>query len=112
MTITMLGNQMLNITVEEKENRVTEMILTTLDPRVLIIGKVVAVLLVGLVQLALGVVKLGTIVNFVSHPVILGFMNAAAIIIGCSTRRNCSTPKSYSIWNTESPMNRPPNDRK
>ena len=41
-------------------------------------------LLVGLIQLLLGVVKLGTIVNFVSHPVILGFMNAAAIIIGLS----------------------------
>lgn len=41
-------------------------------------------LLVGLVQLVLGVIKLGTIVNFVSHPVILGFMNAAAIIIGLS----------------------------
>ncbi len=41
-------------------------------------------LLVGLIQLLLGVVKLGTVVNFVSHPVILGFMNAAAIIIGLS----------------------------
>ncbi len=41
-------------------------------------------LMVGLVQLILGVVKLGTIVNFVSHPVILGFMNAAAVIIGLS----------------------------
>ena len=41
-------------------------------------------LLVGLIQLLLGVVRLGTIVNFVSHPVILGFMNAAAIIIALS----------------------------
>lgn len=41
-------------------------------------------LLVGLIQFFLGVLKLGTIVNFVSHPVILGFMNAAAIIIGLS----------------------------
>jgi len=40
--------------------------------------------LVGLIQLLMGVVKLGTIVNFISHPVILGFMNAAAIIIGLS----------------------------
>ena len=40
--------------------------------------------LVGLIQLGLGVLKLGTIVNFVSHPVILGFMNAAAIIIALS----------------------------
>ncbi|MBF0419116.1 MAG: STAS domain-containing protein [Magnetococcales bacterium] len=41
-------------------------------------------LLVGIIQLILGIVKLGTIVNFVSHPVILGFMNAAAIIIAMS----------------------------
>jgi len=41
-------------------------------------------LMVGMIQLSLGVLKLGTIVNFVSHPVILGFMNAAAIIIALS----------------------------
>ena len=41
-------------------------------------------LMVGVIQLTLGVIKLGTIVNFVSHPVILGFMNAAAIIIAMS----------------------------
>lgn len=41
-------------------------------------------LLVGIIQLSLGAFKLGTIVNFVSHPVILGFMNAAAIIIALS----------------------------
>ena len=44
----------------------------------------VLALLVGVIQLTLGVVKLGTIVNFVSHPVILGFMNAAAFIIALS----------------------------
>jgi sulfate permease, SulP family len=44
----------------------------------------VLALMVGIIQLALGVFKLGTIVNFVSHPVILGFMNAAAIIIALS----------------------------
>jgi SulP family sulfate permease len=41
-------------------------------------------LLVGVVQLALGVFKLGVIVNFLSHPVIVGFTNAAAIIISLS----------------------------
>jgi len=41
-------------------------------------------LMVGCIQLVLGIVKLGSAVNFVSHPVILGFMNAAAIIIGLS----------------------------
>ncbi len=41
-------------------------------------------LLVGIVQLALGVFKLGVVVNFLSHPVIVGFTNAAAMIIGLS----------------------------
>ena len=41
-------------------------------------------LMVGIIQFGLGILKLGTIVNFVSHPVILGFMNAAAIIIALS----------------------------
>jgi SulP family sulfate permease len=36
------------------------------------------------VQIALGVFKLGTVVNLLSHPVIIGFTNAAAIIIGLS----------------------------
>ncbi len=41
-------------------------------------------MLVGLVQLTLGVFRLGVVVNFLSHPVIVGFTNAAAIIIGLS----------------------------
>jgi SulP family sulfate permease len=41
-------------------------------------------LLVGIVQLALGLFKLGVVVNFLSHPVIVGFTNAAAIIIALS----------------------------
>ncbi len=35
-------------------------------------------------QLLLGIFKLGVVVNFLSHPVIVGFTNAAAIIIGLS----------------------------
>nr|NLI49426.1 ABC transporter permease [Propionibacterium sp.] len=50
LAIVMLGNQMLQITVEEKENRVTEMILTTIHPTTLIVGKVAALLVVGVVQ--------------------------------------------------------------
>jgi len=41
-------------------------------------------LLVGVVQFLLGLFRLGVIVNFLSHPVILGFTNAAALIIGLS----------------------------
>ena len=41
-------------------------------------------LLVGLFQLFLGIFRLGIVVNFLSHPVIVGFTNAAAMVIGLS----------------------------
>jgi MFS superfamily sulfate permease-like transporter/CheY-like chemotaxis protein len=41
-------------------------------------------LLVGLFQLALGLLRLGLVVNFLSHPVVNGFTNAAALIIATS----------------------------
>ncbi|RMG55818.1 MAG: solute carrier 26 family protein [Bacteroidetes bacterium] len=40
--------------------------------------------MVGLIQLGLGVFRLGFLVNFLSHPVISGFTSAAALIIGLS----------------------------
>ncbi len=45
---------------------------------------IVLALLVGVFQFSLGVLKLGLIVNFLSHPVVNGFTNAAAIIIATS----------------------------
>ncbi len=43
---------------------------------------IVLSLMVGVIQLALGVFRLGFLVNFLSHPVISGFTSAAALIIG------------------------------
>ncbi|MGD9223161.1 MAG: SulP family inorganic anion transporter, partial [Desulfobacteraceae bacterium] len=40
--------------------------------------------MVGLFQFLLGIFRLGMLVNFLSHPVINGFSNAAAIIIASS----------------------------
>ncbi|WP_147822457.1 SulP family inorganic anion transporter [Salidesulfovibrio onnuriiensis] len=40
--------------------------------------------MVGLFQFLLGVLRLGLVVNFLSHPVVNGFTNAAAIIIASS----------------------------
>jgi len=62
-SIILLANQMIASTLEEKENRVTEMILTTLNPTTLIIGKVISVFMVGLVQVLVFVV-----------PVVLGYV--------------------------------------
>lgn len=51
VVIILLANQMLASTLEEKENRVTEMILTTLNPTTLVVGKVISLFLVGIVQM-------------------------------------------------------------
>ena len=48
--IVLLAGQMVNSTLEEKENRVTEMILTTLKPATLITGKVLTLFMIGLLQ--------------------------------------------------------------
>lgn len=45
---------------------------------------IVLALTVGIFQFLLGVLRLGLVVNFLSHPVVNGFTNAAAIIIASS----------------------------
>ncbi|MFC2150443.1 SulP family inorganic anion transporter [Calditrichota bacterium] len=45
---------------------------------------IVLALLVGIFQFSLGILRLGLIVNFLSHPVVNGFTNAAALIIATS----------------------------
>ena len=45
---------------------------------------VLLALLSGIFQLAFGLMRMGVLLNFLSHPVLMGFINAAAIIIGLS----------------------------
>jgi MFS superfamily sulfate permease-like transporter len=45
---------------------------------------VLRALMVGIFQLVLGMFRLGVLLNFLSNPVVLGFVNAAAIIIATS----------------------------
>lgn len=57
-------------------------------------------LLVGVLRLALGLFRMGVLINLASHPVILGFTNAAALIIGLSllnTFINVPMPRSDSF---------------
>ncbi len=58
-------------------------------------------LLVGVFQLALGALRLGTLVNFVSHTVVVGFTAGAAILIAASQIKNffgISIPRGASAW--------------
>jgi len=43
---------------------------------------------VGVFQLLLGILRLGTLVNFVSHTVVVGFTSGAAVLIAASQVKN------------------------
>ncbi len=62
LIIILLGNQMLTSTLDEKENRVTEMILTTINPTNLILGKVISLFALGILQ-----------IFFFALPILIGF---------------------------------------
>jgi MFS superfamily sulfate permease-like transporter len=56
-------------------------------------------LMVGVLRLGLGMLRLGVLVNFLSHPVIVGFTNAAALIIGLSQlNKLINVPMPRSDW--------------
>jgi len=56
--------------------------IATVGPDNYIAAAILLAFLMGLMQLAFGIFKLGFLVNFLSKPVISGFTSAAAIIIG------------------------------
>lgn len=54
------------------------------SPEMYIAYAMTLALLVGLLQVMLGLLRLGILVDFLSHPVVIGFTNAACIIIATS----------------------------
>ena len=57
--------------------------------------------MVGVIQLALGLLRFGFITDFLSHPVLSGFTSAAALIIGLNQLKNLTgipIPRSNSVF--------------
>lgn len=54
------------------------------DPTGYVAYAIMLAFLVGIFQLSLGLLRMGVLVDFLSHPVVTGFTNAAAIIIATS----------------------------
>ena len=72
MFIALCGNRFLLNVVEEKENRISELILTSVSSRHLIVGKIIALLVLGMVQILVLVVPV----------LILAFINRDNPMIG------------------------------
>ncbi len=58
--------------------------LAVANPEGYLVYAAVIAIIVGLFQLSLGLLRLGVLVEFLSHSVVIGFTNAAAIIIATS----------------------------
>ena len=54
------------------------------DPERYISLTILLALMVGVIQLAMGLARFGFLTNFLSHPILAGFTSAAALIIGFS----------------------------
>lgn len=78
--ILLLGNQMLSSTLEEKENRVTEMILTTVDSTTLILGKVLSLFTIGLVQILIFLAPLGVGYAFMRSSLNLPNLHLSSLV--------------------------------
>lgn len=73
----------------------------TLTPEQLPAAAGLLALMVGLISVAMGLLKLGFIVNFISHHVISGFTSAAALIIGLSQLKHLlgvPIPRTHNIF--------------
>ncbi len=58
--------------------------LATANPEGYLVYAAILAFIVGIFQISLGLLRLGVLVEFLSHSVVIGFTNAAAIIIGTS----------------------------
>ncbi|MDO4902199.1 MAG: ABC transporter permease [bacterium] len=62
--VVFLSNRMLTSVTEEKENRVTEMILTSISARTLILGKIISIAILGVIQILTLLVPILIALNF------------------------------------------------
>lgn len=62
-SVLLMGSPMTTSLLEEKENRVSEIILTTMDPTTVVSGKVVSLFIVGAIQMAA-----------IALPVVVGYL--------------------------------------
>lgn len=65
-----------------------------------------AVVLMGLIQILVGVLKLGKLIRLVPHPVMFGFVNGLAIVIAMAQfdQFKFKTPDGLDLWMTGTPL--------
>ena len=74
------GNRLTMTVVEEKENRISEMILTSVSSKTLIVGKIIAMIVLGFIQILAFVVPIAVLV-FLNreNPMVSAILSSIAI---------------------------------
>ncbi len=78
--ISVFGNRLLFAVTEEKENRISEMILTAISARDLIVGKIISMILLGFLQIAVFIIPVVSIIVLNrANPTIAYFLSIIEI---------------------------------
>ena len=82
LTVTTLGDYFANVVVAEKENRTIEILSTSIEPGRLLSGKILAILAIGLTQLAvwLGLAALVVLGGLALAPDLAGLLDAGRLL--------------------------------
>lgn len=76
--ICVFGNRLIMAVVEEKENRISEMILTAVSAKDLIIGKIIALITLGFLQIAVFVIPIiAVLIIYRDNPMITELLSIA-----------------------------------
>lgn len=70
MFIIIYGNMVMRSVIEEKVNRIMEVIVSSVRPSILLLGKIIGTSLVGLTQFVIWVVIAGFLFSFLSSPTV------------------------------------------
>ncbi len=79
LLIVVLGNRIIAAMTEEKENRISELVLTSINPTNLIVGKIISLMILGLIQLIVLIIpivvlyRLGVLYNALPFDIELKF---------------------------------------
>lgn len=78
--IVLFGSRFLMTVVEEKENRISEMILTSVSAKHLIVGKIIAMMLLGIIQMLTFILPLVVAVFiYRDNPMVSGILSTVEI---------------------------------
>ena len=78
--VTLFGSRLLMTVVEEKENRISEMILTTVSAKHLIVGKILSMMMLGVIQiLALVVPLIAALIIYKDNPMVSQILSTIEI---------------------------------